>query len=230
MRIISVYNFFSKCDVYENLTGYKAPFQVPAFLFLPPYPVLSTSSLPWATPTVSPPSLLQDRRKRSPGTEGHHVTGRRIGPQEKKLPPPLLDPPPRDNSEGTIAHGLTLLHFPCSSSLCAQGREKGAPAIQQFPAIDGCSLLSAESTGAFSCFRRPTWWTTRQGRCEGQGKGPFILYLPLWVDTEAPCSLVRRGRRSASQGFPPPSPFLKAPLRPFLFPRPPRVTRPYLLS
>ncbi len=131
------------------------------------------------------------------------MTGRRIGPQEKKLPPPLLDPPPRDNSEGTIAHGLTLLHFPCSSSLCAQGREKGAPAIQQFPAIDGCSLLSAESTGAFSCFRRPTWWTTRQGRCEGQGKGPFILYLPLWVDTEAPCSLVRRGRRSASQGFPP---------------------------
>ena len=126
MRIISVYNFFSKCDVYENLTGYKAPFQVPAFLFLPPYPVLSTSSLPWATPTVSPPSLLQDRRKRSPGTEGHHVTGRRIGPQEKKLPPPLLDPPPRDNSEGTIAHGLPLLHFPCSSSLCAQGRGKGS--------------------------------------------------------------------------------------------------------
>ncbi len=79
------------------------------------------------------------------------MTGRRIGPQEKKLPPPLLDPPPRDNSEGTIAHGLPLLHFPCSSSLCAQGREKGAPAIQQFPAIDGCSLLSAESTGAFSC-------------------------------------------------------------------------------
>lgn len=124
--------------------------------------------------------------------------------------------------------------------LCAQGREKGAPAIQQFPAIDGCSLLSAESTGAFSCPSAQSSYSpafaARLGgppgkddvRAKERALSSSIFHFGSIRGL--PARLFGGGGGAHHKAFPPRSPFLKAPLSPFLFPPPPRVTRPYLLS